>query len=1318
MNDTPIETNDISTGTDDTPVDTDAPPTVQVPFILDLAELMEEGTAQTEGDMEIKDGRILLTGEMGAMHFTMPAGCFALEGTVTEGAVTILRDGVALASGNASSPELYAAIASGESVTVLMHGAQTTLTNARLTSETAERMLAILEPVGGYVCHEGTLTLYGSYAGAESVTVTVGEATYEALTATDGTWQVSMTGVADDTLSVKASADGLAVERSLALTHTASDAMYADDMEWLKATCHTSRSEPTRGKSFDTKHDLRINGVTYRHGIGTHARDAGQDDAEISLAVPEGYTVFEAVVGLDDRMSPDGGSVEFLVLLDGKIVARSGLMKSNSENHTFSVDVSQATTITLRTTNGADSATYDAADWCNARFVKVPSESMRVLAHTVTINDMELGEFSYLVAGDHVAAAASVEYIGTKDSLHLTFLVSAYGEDGSLIGRATSHHEPTVNRIGTVSLASELLTVGSTRPARVTLRVVDEDTDTGLLYTELPTAVLTRAEPERTDLYDSATEQTGLITFNKTGELAYHIIAADGFGKLSVTLDTPVTDTMAGTSTAVISLYRFTESVINTSYTTPVFSESVTIDEAMVFTKRFTDVPAGEYLLTILPTSGIVAVKNYIAGDTPSGVIYQNHRILEGALPVSIYYHNSDTVQSTTPEGKKAISRTSTLPAEKQRAESIYNGYLNDLSTLPVSFQIGSTSYRGFGADFTEIGRTSVANGDKVSTLISLRHTSGLTATLDMAAYYEYAAFEWTVYFTNDTASDSPIISNLKAVDLYLEGAAPTLNGLNGDAVNEITSDTMNNQPYTIVLEEDRTYSFASRNGRPTDTSFPYYDFTYGDGGVLMAIGWEGQWSSSFRYKDGSTRFRAGQERFRAYLKPGETIRTPLMAFVYYDGRNSDRSTNLWRHWFIDCNMPTTSDGTVPEPVLGGTTSDRTGCMTLTDEAYQIDAIQDLYEHGLEVDCWWMDAGWYTISTEGQSITELLQYGNTGTWVVDAKRFPTKFRAISDAANALGCRTLLWFEPERFGIDVNTLKTDGSTLKKEWIITSPEGWNFVNYGDPEAVEWMTRRVIGILEEGGISIYREDFNIPPLSTWRANDEADRSGMTENLYVQGHLQFWDNLREHFPGMILDSCASGGRRNDLESLRRAVPLHISDYFIHDLDRRQSVHYALFKWFPYFKAEATPNCLEADEYALRNALVAWPQIQFDFNRTVVNLDAAHDFVALWEECNSYFYADYYTLTEWSIDPDEWIGWMFVDEDEGGFAQFFRRADSPDSERLVKFKGLDADATYELIDVDGHCGGTYTGFELMKHGVTILIPEAESSAVIRIIRK
>ena len=49
-----------------------------------------------------------------------------------------------------------------------------------------------------------------------------------------------------------------------------------------------------------------------------------------------------------------------------------------------------------------------------------------------------------------------------------------------------------------------------------------------------------------------------------------------------------------------------------------------------------------------------------------------------------------------------------------------------------------------------------------------------------------------------------------------------------------------------------------------------------------------------------------------------------------------------------------------------------------------------------------------------------------------------------------------------------------------------------------------------------------------------------------------------------MLIDSCASGGRRNDLETMRRAVPLWRSDYAFEPIGH-QCMTYGISLWLPY---------------------------------------------------------------------------------------------------------------------------------------------------------
>ena len=202
-----------------------------------------------------------------------------------------------------------------------------------------------------------------------------------------------------------------------------------------------------------------------------------------------------------------------------------------------------------------------------------------------------------------------------------------------------------------------------------------------------------------------------------------------------------------------------------------------------------------------------------------------------------------------------------------------------------------------------------------------------------------------------------------------------------------------------------------------------------------------------------------------------------------------------------------------------------------------------------KLDYWWMDAGWYEHHGGG--------WPKVGTWFVDTNRFPHGLKAISDYAHKNGIKILVWFEPERVA--------SGTWLTKnhpEWILGGEKG-GVLNLGNKEALSWLIEHIDNLIITQGIDLYRQDFNIDPLNYWRANDAPDRQGITEIKYVMGFLYFWDELRRRHPNMLIDSCASGGRRNDVETMRRAVPLWRSDYAIEPTGT-QCMTYGISMWLP----------------------------------------------------------------------------------------------------------------------------------------------------------
>jgi alpha-galactosidase len=552
--------------------------------------------------------------------------------------------------------------------------------------------------------------------------------------------------------------------------------------------------------------------------------------------------------------------------------------------------------------------------------------------------------------------------------------------------------------------------------------------------------------------------------------------------------------------------------------------------------------------------------------------------------------------------------------------------------------------------------------------------------------YADSATVEWTVHFKNTGTGRTPILENIQALDTEIEGPQGgefVLHHWRGDY--NVAPDLY--EPLVQTLSPGTDQRFASVGGRSCNGRFPYFNLQMPGSGLLLAVGWPGQWATAFvRDTERSLRIVAGQELTHLYLKPGEEIRTPLIALLFWQGTDTVRAQNLWRRWMIGHNLPRTADGELPPPLLFGNTSLHFYEMVNANEENQKRFIDRYQEELIELDYWWMDAGWYPCGGRWQ---------NTGTWEPDTVRFPNGLRAISDHARAKGVKTLVWFEPERVA--------DKTWLAKnhpEWLLDG----KLLNLGNAEARDWLTDHVDRVLREQGIDLYRQDFNMDPLDHWRNNDAPDRQGITENLHVQGYLAYWDELRRRHPNLIIDSCASGGRRNDLETLRRAVALHPTDYDYTDLAAKQAFHRSLFHWIPYFGSNTMPIDT-VDAYAFRSGHGLAVGLGYDLRLEDLDYSLLRELVEQWRLISPCYYGDFYPLTPYSIAEEDWMAWQFNRPEQGdGVVEAFRRAESEEATRILCLDGLDPAATYKVKDLDAGTTATVPGKDLMARGLSVEI--------------
>ena len=584
----------------------------------------------------------------------------------------------------------------------------------------------------------------------------------------------------------------------------------------------------------------------------------------------------------------------------------------------------------------------------------------------------------------------------------------------------------------------------------------------------------------------------------------------------------------------------------------------------------------------------------------------------------------------------------------------------------------------------------------------------------------DYPAVEWTLYFKNEGSAPTPILKNIQALDLKFEredGGEFVLHSTRGDWC---APDSF--APVNITLAPGSTNHFAPFGGRPTNAAFPFYDLQTPLGGVFLAIGWPGQWACSFvRDQDRGLRIMAGQELFNATLRPGEEIRSPLIALVFWRGTDVFRAQNIWRRWMIDYNLPRTADGKLPPIQIVACSSHQFKEMTRANESNQKLFIDRYLEEGMKIDYWWMDAGWYPCHGD---------WVNTGTWVPDTERFPNGLRAVSDYAHARGVKIIVWFEPERVGDAQSWIATnhpDWVLRKKIETPAPPQGGAFgsgpgglLNLGDPEARNWLINHVDHLLTDQGIDLYRQDFNMDPLPFWRGADTPDRQGITENLYVQGYLAYWDALRERHPQLRIDSCASGGRRDDLETLRRAVPLIRSDYLFEPTSQ-QNHHYMFTQWIPYHGAGYVVGSSALgfkmgsgiDPYGFRANMSPSITLCYDMRDTNLNYRLAEKLFKQLKAIQPNYFGDFYPLTPYSLSNNVWLAWQYNRPEAGtGVVQVFRRPESNEESEAFHLCGLNLKARYEVENFDGG-KEIQTGKELAMQGIKVELKNKPEAAVI-----
>lgn len=587
----------------------------------------------------------------------------------------------------------------------------------------------------------------------------------------------------------------------------------------------------------------------------------------------------------------------------------------------------------------------------------------------------------------------------------------------------------------------------------------------------------------------------------------------------------------------------------------------------------------------------------------------------------------------------------------------------------------------------------------------------GIEVRCDVTGFSDFEAVEWTLHFTNKGDKNSKNIKNVSASDILFNAKS----GNNFTVYTALGSNGSRHDfaPVVISPESGKNYTFSPKHGRSSDTdAFPFFNIaTDGGRGAMLSIGWSGTWTADFSLSDSKLKSTSGMKNTDLFLYPGESIRTPLTSLMFWNGNDRIDGQNKFRKFILAHHTRKINGKNAEAPLCGGFEwGDPAPCneYTCLTEDMAIAMAKRYKQFGITPDVFWLDAGWYE-GAGGPNFEGRNWYNTVGSWSADRERFPNDLKKLAETVHNLGAKFMVWFEPERV--------YKGTYLYNnypQWML-KVEGSNnaIFDLGNKEACDFLCKYIGDFIEENGIDYYRQDFNCAIDGYWAMKDEKEgRKGISEIRHIEGLYRYWDYLLARFPGMQIDNCASGGRRLDLETTSRSIPLWRTDYNYGEPNGYQNQTYNLSMFLPLNGT----GLYSTDPYHWRSSVSSATALNWENTRRGGdNIKNMQSVVAKFKIIKQYFLEDFYPLCgdgDLTSDDHSIAYQLNKVSDNSGYIFAFRRGANAPEKFTVKLRGLCPEKNYTFTDDDTNATFTKSGAELMN-GVEIAFDKAPGSVLL-----